>query len=538
MPRNRKATRAKSDSSAPIEALLYMRVSSGKQVDGASLDVQLRECREYAARHGWVLGSEYVDVLSGRRDDRPRYQEMLSDIRILRSQGKRVCVIVWRLDRLGRRFLERVQTRNALKELGVETHSAMEGHVNDVTANVLASIAEEEVRVLGERVRGIIREIHAGGWHRVSRLPFGYSSRASTPAEKAADAPRRVLDIDPIQALIAHEAFKRLAEGQSIRAIAAWLARTDPVERNGRKWSRRTVTWMLQNPVYIGRLDPDEDGVDPLALPVGKWPRLISDDLWQSAQAQLRLNSKLPRRASTRNLLSVLLKCPREGCDGHMVGQKQEGATPGCARTIRRYRCDKRDPQHRCTGTLPAPGIEDDVMRQVTALLDMAVRLDPEMRRELAREWEALRGASGNPDGRRATERQIRELQAAREQAQKRLANAAVLLLDGTLDKTGYDAARLRVDADLEEIASDLERLEAAMKETALPTLSEMLERIGTWHSALSVADVDTRRQVLIELIARVDARKIRHGEYCASISWTEIGGHLSKLGATQTAAA
>src|SRR3954470_23196949 len=93
-------------------ALIYTRVSSEEQArDGVSLDAQLAECRRYAAQLGWVLGSEFQDVLSGKRDDRPAYQALLSDVRRLRAEGRRVVVVVFRLDRLGRRILERVRCR-------------------------------------------------------------------------------------------------------------------------------------------------------------------------------------------------------------------------------------------------------------------------------------------------------------------------------------------------------------------------------------------------------------------------------------------
>ena len=53
-------------------ALIYTRVSKDDQArEGVSLDAQLKDCRRYAARQGWVLGGEYQDVLSGKRDDRP-----------------------------------------------------------------------------------------------------------------------------------------------------------------------------------------------------------------------------------------------------------------------------------------------------------------------------------------------------------------------------------------------------------------------------------------------------------------------------------
>jgi DNA invertase Pin-like site-specific DNA recombinase len=95
------AAKATGMSGGVVECLIYCRVSTGKQADGVSLDAQLRENRAYASRQdGWVLGKEYVDVLTGKRDDRPDYQRLLTDIRTLSSAGRRVAVVVWRLDRL------------------------------------------------------------------------------------------------------------------------------------------------------------------------------------------------------------------------------------------------------------------------------------------------------------------------------------------------------------------------------------------------------------------------------------------------------
>src|SRR5207237_4438742 len=101
-------------------ALIYTRVSKDEQArEGLSLGTQLGECRRYAARMGWVLDGEYQDVLSGSRDDRPRYQALLGDVRRLRAAGQRLVVVVAALDRFGRRLMERVRAWDELSALGV-----------------------------------------------------------------------------------------------------------------------------------------------------------------------------------------------------------------------------------------------------------------------------------------------------------------------------------------------------------------------------------------------------------------------------------
>src|SRR5215211_6933060 len=176
----------KTDGSTSVTtALVYTRVSSEEQArEGVSLDAQLMECRRYAAQHGWVLGPEFQDVLSGKRDDRPAYQALLAEVRRLRAEGQPVVVLVFRLDRLGRRILERVRCREELKTLGVPVHSVREGgEVSDLVANILASVAEEEIRTLGERVSVAKQHIAAGGWYVGGRAPWGYRMRPATAEE-------------------------------------------------------------------------------------------------------------------------------------------------------------------------------------------------------------------------------------------------------------------------------------------------------------------------------------------------------------------
>src|SRR5438067_2033021 len=162
-------------------ALIYTRVSTEDQArEGVSLDAQLAESRRYAARQGWIIAGEFQDVMSGKRDDRPAYQALLTEVRRLRAQGRRAAVVVVALDRLGRRVLERVRCREELKALGVTTHSVREGgEVSDLVANILASVAEEEVRQLGERVSAVKQHSIKAGFHAGGRLAWGYRWRGA-----------------------------------------------------------------------------------------------------------------------------------------------------------------------------------------------------------------------------------------------------------------------------------------------------------------------------------------------------------------------
>ena len=60
-------------------AVIYARFSCSKQRE-ASIDDQLRECRRWCDENGYSVVGEYCDyAMSGRTDERPQFQAMVSN---------------------------------------------------------------------------------------------------------------------------------------------------------------------------------------------------------------------------------------------------------------------------------------------------------------------------------------------------------------------------------------------------------------------------------------------------------------------------
>ena len=193
-------TRRRSGGLVPLDndvvALIYRRVSSREQAnEGVSLEAQLKEARAYIVGHpGWMLDEEYEDVESGRRDDREQYRRLLLDIRGHRLAGRRVVLVVAALDRLGRNVAERVRVWDELKRLDVPLYSIREGGIQtEFTYNILAAVAQEESRKIGERVRSSSQYFISMGWRSIGRVAWGYRLRDATAAERALGSPKRVL---------------------------------------------------------------------------------------------------------------------------------------------------------------------------------------------------------------------------------------------------------------------------------------------------------------------------------------------------------
>ncbi|MDP9469932.1 MAG: recombinase family protein [Chloroflexota bacterium] len=510
--------------SSILTALIYTRVSKEEQArDGVSLDAQLTTCRRYAAGQGWCLGREFQDVLSGTRDDRPQYQALLTEVRRHRATGQPVVVVVARLNRLGRRLLERVRCREELKALGVPVHSVHEGgEVLDLVANVLAAVTEEEVRALGERVTAARRHIAVNGGHLPGQPPWGYRWRPATTEERSQGAPQSVLEVDPVTAPHLVEAFSRAADGATLWAVHRWASGLPEAARGGRVLNFAGVRLILASPTYIAR--PPQGDEDVLARPLARWPALVDDATWRRVREQVAGHSHLPRQASRTYLLTGVLRCPRCGARMHGRRRSPRRASYECMSKTR----GANAPTRTCTFTALAPVLEELVLAEVLPLVELATGTLPSLQTALSRAWDALRNPDG--DGSSLAAQRSVQLERIAQQARGRLTTAAVLFADGDLDRAGYELLREKARTDLEAAEAELGQLRVSILEPSLPPLETILGAAGGWSLALRTGGVAAQREVLATVVERVLPMRVRRGEYAVEFVWTPLGQALRHL--------
>lgn len=512
-------------SSAAVTALIYTRVSTDEQADdGVSLTAQVAECRRYVKRQGWIFGDEMQDVETGRRDDRPDYQRLLRTVRGLALAGMTAVVVVASLDRLGRNVAERVRAYDELKQLGATIHSVREGGlVSEFTYNILAAVAQEESRKLGERVRASSRYFVERGWRPVGRVAWGYCWRDATAEERAEGAPLRVMEPEPTEAPNVREAFGRLVNGESIQAIARWAASLPSEARGGRNLRFTIVRKLLRAPVYVGRFG--EDGNDVLDRPLGRWEPLIPDDVWRRAQDSIAMGRKMPRQASGEFPLTGLIRCFR--CGSRMGGRTNPPSPRHRRHTAsREYVCTgwadgAKRAGMRCVTVVPAKAVERAVLMTVGEMLTAVDR--PRVREAARRAWaERERQARGDDD--------VKRLAALEQQLQttrRRISAASVKFLDGEIDRLAYDLTRADLQADLEAGEAEMARLRGRVRPTTLPPIDAVLTGIGGWASAFQTAASAPVRQALGVLVDRLEPVRVGRGTYEARIDWSPVGWGL-----------
>jgi DNA invertase Pin-like site-specific DNA recombinase len=147
-----------------VRVAIYARTSTddGRQ----ELTNQTRELHEYAKRMGWTVVGEYLDQLSGRKADRPKFQAAMKDAR----KRKFDVLLFWSLDRLSREgVLKTLLILNQLSGYGVKYRSLQEqwidslGAFSDAIVGILATVAKFEADRMSSRVRTGLARARAEG---------------------------------------------------------------------------------------------------------------------------------------------------------------------------------------------------------------------------------------------------------------------------------------------------------------------------------------------------------------------------------------
>ena len=157
---------------------IYVRVSTLYQIDKDSLPMQKKDLIAYASL---ISGTDDYVIFedagySGKNTDRPKFQEMMSQIR----QGVFTHLLVWKIDRISRNLLDFASMYNELKELGVifvskneqfDTSTAM----GEAMLKIILVFAELERNMTSERVTAtMISRANNGLWNG-GRVPYGYN---------------------------------------------------------------------------------------------------------------------------------------------------------------------------------------------------------------------------------------------------------------------------------------------------------------------------------------------------------------------------
>lgn len=288
-----------------MNAVIYARYSSDNQRE-ESIEGQLRECREYAARNNITLIGSYIDrAQSARTADRPEFQRMIAD------SEKRLfdAVLVWKLDRFSRDRYDSAHYKQILKKNGVKVISIKEnisdGPEGIILESILEGFAEYYSAELSQKIQrghhdNALKAKNNGGY-----TPLGY----------VVDPVNHALAIDPVTAPLVREIYDRYDKGDRITDICESFRQRGLKTNQGSDFTMGTLHRVLKSRRYIG-----EYKYDNVVIPDGI-PAIIEKDQFERVQYRMATNKKAPAKAKAQEeyLLTTKLFCG--DCGRIMAGE-------------------------------------------------------------------------------------------------------------------------------------------------------------------------------------------------------------------------
>ena len=304
-----------------MTAVIYARYSSDSQRE-ASIEGQLRDCKDYAEKNGITVVGTYIDrAYSAKTDDRPDFQRMIKD------SGKKIfdVVLVWKLDRFARNRYDAVNYKYQLEKNGVHLVSAMEpisqGPEGIMVESMLIGMAEYYSAELALKVARGERENALQCKYNGGVVPLGFTIGKED----------RLYHIDPETAPIVQEIFTRYADGEPAEKIAASLNERGLRTRTGKPFVKNSFFQIFRNRRYIGEYRY-KDIVTP-----GGIPAIVDQDLFDRVQQrfeQNRIAHGRPAKEDVSYLLTTKLFC---GKCGTLMGG--ESGTSHMGNTYYYYKC-------------------------------------------------------------------------------------------------------------------------------------------------------------------------------------------------------
>lgn len=225
-------------------AIAYIRVSTGRQVDGNSLAAQRRRVDDHVASHSYELDRVFVGKgESAKTSQRPELQDMLAYAR--QRKGSIQVLIFPKVDRFARYTEDYFALKAAFRKLGIRVESADERFDDSASGrfleSMLAATAQFDNDMRTERSKvGMKEAVLQGRWVWVA--PRGYRNIRYHG--------RSTIEPDPIVGPLIAEAFMRLARKRyDSVSVRSWL------HAQGVQISRSQFYRMIHNKVYIGIIE-------------------------------------------------------------------------------------------------------------------------------------------------------------------------------------------------------------------------------------------------------------------------------------------
>ena len=503
-----------------MEVALYARVSTERQQQAQTIQVQLERLQQQVSAHtDWHLSEAHIyrdDGYSGAKLNRPA----LDRLRDQAALGQFSLVLITAPDRLARKYVHQVLLLDELKQVGCEVvflDRPMSDDPNDqLLLQIRGAVAEYERSLIAERMRrGRQAALSNGQMLPWTVPPYGYVLDAQAPRKPAG------LRVDPLKAAIVTQIFAWYtdpAEPATLWGVTQRLnALGIPTPGQSRQWHPNSVRNILRNPAYAGtayygttrqtparrrrwHLGPWGQRDSKRPAPAEDWlpvsvPAIVSPETFAAAQAQMERNKQMAKRNNSQHayLLRGLVSCAR--CHYAYSARTVHPGYDYYACTGRQHK-PHMPPDAVCTAPyVPASQLEQIVWQDVVAMLSQPALITQELVRAQAGAWlpEALQVR------RNTLQRSLAQL--ARQQQRLLDVFLAEVIGQEEFERKRHELSQL--ETGLTQQVRDLDR--QAQQHTEVARFATGIERFcQRIQPTLQQLDFAQRRQLVELLIDRI----------------------------------
>lgn len=260
-------------------AILYAAKSTEDKRD--SIPEQLEDCREMAAENGWAVVGEYDDegfsaYSRNRGKDWARAQEHA--VRVAAETGQTCMLVAQAHDRFARGAGDKPGAPDALVEIW---HRLRRQNVHLRTVEDDFDMRDSaSVAAIGQRAHVDSRrksKAVSKGMRRRARRGLGTGGKPPVGYEYKDGS----LIVVPAHAEVVRRIFREFLAGVSMTQIARSLVADGVPAQRGKRWQQSTVSGILGNPAYIGKVRHGDE------VYAGEHEPIIDTATWRRAESLL-----------------------------------------------------------------------------------------------------------------------------------------------------------------------------------------------------------------------------------------------------------
>lgn len=248
--------------------ILYLRVSTSKQEEGYSIEIQKEKLLAYCRAHDWIVVAIITDPgFSGSNLERPGIQRVIHEV----EQGNTDMVLVYKLDRLSRSqkdtlwLIEECFLPNGVDFTSMQEKLDTSSPFGRAMVGILSVFAQLEREFIKERTfDGRVERAKEGLWHGGGFDPIGY------------DYVDGELVVNQQEAAQVRRVFELYASGASVTEIRDYMVSRGFQTKHGDWTHTNTVRYVLDNELYSGVVHFDGERSD-----AGAHTAIISRSLYK-----------------------------------------------------------------------------------------------------------------------------------------------------------------------------------------------------------------------------------------------------------------